>query len=121
MKTSWIKLLLVFLTCFSFLAAIIIFSKGFLILGGEGNYITNFRLAKEVGSYAWVSINAGTGYPNPTLNGLTVIFDFFSFLQQIGIPFKTINLFAVFLVYMLPFLFMLWLLNRVLKVTFFTA
>lgn len=120
-KFNLYHLLVIFFTCFLFLISIVLRSKHYLILGGEGNYFTNFGLIKDIGSYAWVSINGGIGAPNPTLNGLAVIFDFFSFLQKVGSSLKLINICLTFLVYMLPFLSMLWMLNRAIKVNFYIS
>ena len=120
-ENSWVKPLMVFMPCCLFLIALVAFSWGYLILGGEGNYFTDFQLIKEVGSFSWVSVNGGIGSSNPTLNGLASIFDFFSFLQKIGFSIKSINIISIWLTYVLPFLSMMWLLGRVLKVNFSAA
>lgn len=114
-------LIVIFLTCLFFLSLILLFSGNFLILGGEGNYFTDFGLTKKVGSHAWVSINAGTGYPNPTNNGLVFLFDILAGMQNIGISLKVINILIVFANFMLPFLTMIWLLRRVLKYNFLVS
>lgn len=121
MKFKLIHFLVIFFTCFLFLISIMLVSKNYLILGGEGNYFTNFGLIKDIGSYTWVSINGGIGAPNPTLNGLIVIFDFFLLLQKSGASLKLVNSMLAFLAYVLPFLSMMWMLNKALKVNFFTS
>src|SRR3990167_2669871 len=121
MKINSLRLLTIFLTCLLFLISILLSSKNYLLLGSEGNYFTDFKLIRAVGSSAWVSINAGTGAPNPTLNGLTAIFDFFSLLQTLDVPLKLINATLAFLVYSLPFLCMMWMLYKIMKVDFFTS
>src|SRR3990167_330331 len=121
MKINSLRLLTIFLTCLLFLISILLSSKNYLLLGSEGNYFTDFKLIRAFGSSAWVSINAGTGAPNPTLNGLTAIFDFFSLLQTLDVPLKLINATLAFLVYSLPFLCMMWMLYKIMKVDFFTS
>src|SRR3989338_9681339 len=97
---------------------IILFSKNYLLLGGEGNYFLNSLVTKDLYRYTWISTNSGVGSPNPILNYSFIIFDFFYWLQYFGISIKIINTLAVFLIYALPFTAMIWLLNRVLKVNF---
>src|SRR3990167_4076531 len=121
MKINSLRLLTIFLTCLLFLISILLSSKNYLLLGSEGNYFTDFKLIRAVGSSTWVSINAGTGAPNPTLNGLAVIFDFFSLLQTLNIPLKFINVTLAFLVYALPFLSMMWMLYKTMKINFYTS
>jgi len=121
LKNNLGKALIIFFPCFIFLILLIIFSNGYLILGGEGNYIINFQLIKNIGSSSWVPHINGIGFPSFSLNGLTGIFDFFSFLQRIGLSIKAINIISAWLVYVLPFLSMMWLLSRALKIKFFTA
>lgn len=121
MKINWTHFLIIFFTCFLFLISILLYSKNYLILGGEGNYYINFELSKGAGSFAWVSVNAGTGASSPTLNGLAVIFDFFSLLQKLGASLKLVNTILIFLVYTLPFLSMMWMLHKTIKVNFFTS
>jgi len=97
---------------------IILFSKNYLLLGGEGNYFLNSLVTKDLYRYTWISTNSGVGSPNPILNYSFIIFDFFYWLQYLGISIKIINTLAVFLIYALPFTAVIWLLNRVLKVSF---
>ena len=118
LKNNWIKALIILLPCLLFLVLLIIFSGNYLILGGEGNYFTNFQLTRDIGSYSWGPTLQGVGFPNPTLNGLVGVFDFFLLLQKLGVSLKTVNIVIAFLVYILPFLSILWLLNKILKVEF---
>lgn len=121
MKINWTHFFVIFITCFLFLISIILYSNNYLILGGEGNYYTNFALAKDAGSFGWVSVNAGTGASNPILNGLAVIFDFFSLLQKLGASLKVVNTLLAFLVYILPLLSIMWMLHKIVKINFLTS
>lgn len=112
------KLLAVLFVCLTFLIIVILFSNNYIILGGEGNYFTNFQLVRNYSSSTWAPLMNGTGSPNPIINMLVSIFDLFSFLQRSGISFKVINILSIFLVYMLPFLSMLWMLNGALRIRF---
>lgn len=115
------KSLAIFFPCLVFLILLIIFSQGYIIFGAEGNYIVNFQIIREVGSSSWVPHLQGIGFPSSTLNGLVGVFDFFSFLQRIGLSIKTVNIISVWLVYVLPFLSMMWLLHGVIKTRFLAA
>ena len=99
LKNNWIKALIILLPCLLFLVLLIIFSGNYLILGGEGNYFTNFQLTRDIGSYSWGPTLQGVGFPNPTLNGLVGIFDFFSLLQKMGASLKVANTILALLVY----------------------
>lgn len=119
--SDWGKVWIVSFPCFVFLLLLMVFSRGYIILGSEGNYITDFQLIREVASSSWIPHIQGIGFPSSSLNSLAGIFDFFSFLQKIGLSMKAINIISVWLAYVLPFLSMMWLLSRVLRVRFFTA
>lgn len=121
LENDWKKTFVILLPCLVLLVVLLIFSRGFIILGGEGNYITNFQLIREVGSHAWVPHIHGIGFPGFSLNTLGGIYDFFAFLQQVGFSIKVINITSIWLVYTLPFLAMLFLLRRVMKVSFLAA
>lgn len=115
------KIVLLAIPYIGVLIALIIYSWGYLLLGAEGNFITNFQLTKTYGSYSWVPLINGTGFPVATLNILVGIFDFFALLQNLGYSYKTVNTAGVLLIYILPYLSMFWLLKRVLKVNFYTS
>lgn len=119
-RNNWGKLLTVFLTCSTFLILVVIFSGDYLILGGEGNYFTDPRLLLDyLGLFpSWSPVINGIGFPNPVVNCFSVFFNFLSLLQKLGMSFKTVNILSVFLVYVLPFLSMLWMLCRILKIDF---
>ncbi|MEK9151255.1 MAG: hypothetical protein AAB547_01345 [Patescibacteria group bacterium] len=101
--------------CFLLISLIILYSKNFILLGGEGNYYVNTLLTKELYDFTWVSVNNGTGFPNPILNYTFGIFDFFYWLQFFGISLKVANVLSIFLMYALPFFSMFWLLKNILK------
>ena len=114
------EIILIFLVCIFFLVSILIISNGYLLLGGEGNYFTNFKIAKESGSVLWSASFGGIGFASPTINGMSVL-NLFLFLQNLAVPIKIINTLSVFLIYVLPFLSILWLFNRILKINFFVS
>lgn len=104
--------------CFLLLSLIVLYSKNFILLGGEGNYYVNTLFTKELYDFTWVSVNNGTGFPNPILNYTFGIFDFFYWLQFFRIPLKVTNTLSIFLAYAMPFFSMLWLLKNILKQDF---
>ncbi|MFH0815005.1 MAG: hypothetical protein V1902_02955 [Candidatus Falkowbacteria bacterium] len=113
-----IKIGIIFLTCLFFLILLILYSQNYLLLGGEGNYITDFQLTKDAGIFTWVSHIQGLGFPSPILNALRGIFDLFALLQKLTLSFKVANIVSAWLVYILPFLSMFWLLSKILKRSF---
>lgn len=103
------------------LVLIVIASHGYIMLGGEGNYFLNYNGVKDLHRHSWVDFNGGTGFKGLLHNFSMIIFDIYGFLQNIGIPYKLINILSVFLVYFLPFIAMFWLLFKVLKIDFKVA
>lgn len=113
-----VKWLLVFSVCFLFLLLVFLYSRGYVILGGEGDYFTDFELVRKYGSFAWAPLMNGTGSPNPVLNMLIPAFDVLAFLQNAGVSFKILNVLSVSFFYIFPFLSMFWMAKGALKLQF---
>ncbi len=93
-----------------------LFSKGYIILGGEGNYFLDFVTVLPLYRYTWNEFMMGTGGPNPMIHFSVGIFDFFSFLQSMNFSVKNINIISIFLVYFLPFISTYIILRKILKI-----
>lgn len=113
-----LKILAIFGFCFLLLSLIVLLSKDFILLGGEGNYYINTLFTKDIYNFSWITLSKSTGAANPLIHYPFVIFDLFYWLQYAGFSLKVINIISIFLLYSLPFISMIWLLNRVLKVNF---
>lgn len=89
-----------------------LYQKGFLILGGEGNYFLNPDTLFNFNGYAWKSLESA-GYPNPIINYSFLIFNFILGLWKSGISYNIINFLLIFLAYSGPMLSMYWLARKV--------
>ncbi len=110
----------IFLSSFLVLLFVLIglLSKGFILLGGEGDYFLNISSVQSLYSFSWLPMSGLGGNVNPLLQFPMTIFNVFSLLEHLGLPLKAVNMVSVFLVFALPFVSMYWLLRGVLKVGF---
>ena len=79
--------------------------KGTLILGGEGNFVLNFKALLDNFNFAWV--NMATGVPATSLNFNYFNTFFFVLLQDLSLPSSLINFILIFLLYFLPYIALL--------------
>jgi hypothetical protein len=77
------------------------YANGRIILGGEGDYILNFKVLQDNLNYAWQ--NVGAGFPATSLNFNYFNVFFFAFLQEMFPNIQIVNFILIFLIYFLPF------------------
>lgn len=102
------------------LALLPYYQNGSMILGGEGNYVVDFKTYFSQFGFSWHSSLFGAGSPNrtPMLSGLNIVF-----LRLIEIFTKSAvlaNFFLIFSLFFFPFLGM-FLVSKYFKATPFTA
>lgn len=107
--------------CFLLVTLIVLYSKNFILLGGEGDYFLNHSEIASFYGYTWQELMNGTGFSNPIINFTFLIFNYFYLLQFFGLSLKVVNTLSIFLIYALPFFSMLWLLKNILKQNFSLA
>lgn len=109
---------LIILCEISLLVLLILYRKGYLILGGEGNFFLNPAVLFTFDGYAWKSLELA-GYPNPLINYSFLIFHFIAGLWKLGFSYNLINFILVYLAYSGPLLSMYWLARKVFKLNGF--
>ncbi len=78
------------------------YANGCLILGGEGDFVLDFKSLYHNFNFAW--INMSSGIPATSLNFNYFNTFFFMLLQDLSLPTAAINFLLIFLLYFLPFI-----------------